>query len=93
MTSVLTAGDKSFENEQRKTSFDNWMEKTYKSRDQLKSLVPKSNKSTFDTSEKKLFVFFDGIYTHVYGKTKFRFKKCICVSYLDLNFTLLLALM
>ena len=34
--------------------------------------------------------FFDGIYTHVDGKTKFRFKKmCICVSNLDLNFTLL----
>ena len=33
--------------------------------------------------------FFDRIYTRVYGKTKFRKKKkCICVSYLDLNFTL-----
>ena len=30
--------------------------------------------------------FFDRIYTQVYGKTKFRFKKkCICVSYLDQN--------
>ena len=29
--------------------------------------------------------FFDGIYTHIYGKTKFRLKKkIICVSYLDL---------
>ena len=37
--------------------------------------------------------FFDRIYTRVYGKTKCWFKKkCICVSYLDLNFTLQLAL-
>ena len=33
--------------------------------------------------------FFDRIYTRVYGETKFRLnKKCICVSYLGLNFTL-----
>ena len=49
------------------------MGKNRKVLQKLKSLVPKSNKSTFGTSEKNRT--FDGIYTHVYGKTKFRFKQ------------------
>ena len=39
----------------------------------LKSLFPKPDKSTFGTSEKNRFL--HRIYTHVYGKTKVRLKK------------------
>ena len=63
---------------------------------QLKSLFPKSDKSTFGTSEKNRFLWRNLWQTfHVYGKTKSfpRKKNLNGLSYLDLNFTLLLALM
>ena len=57
---------------------------------ELKSLVPKSNKSTFGTSKEKQVSLTEFIHMSV-GKQNLQEKKCICVSYLDLNFTPLLA--